>query len=40
MTDVKWTNPSTQPQWYSTIYRRKEKTIVEMAQERALKELE
>lgn len=40
MTNVKWTNPSTRPQWYSTIYRQREKTIVEMAQERALKELE
>lgn len=40
MTDVKWTNPSTLPQWYSTIYRQREKAIIEMAQDRALKELE
>lgn len=40
MTNVRWTNPSTKPQWYSTIYRQREKSIVEMAQERALKELE
>ena len=40
MTDVKWTNTSTQPQWYSTIYRQREKIIIETAQERALKELE
>ena len=40
MKDVKWTNPSTQPQWYSTIYRQREKSIIETAQERALKELE
>jgi hypothetical protein len=39
MKNVKWTNPSTQPQWYSTIYRQREKTITETAQERALKEL-
>jgi hypothetical protein len=39
MTDVNWTNPRTQPQWYSTIFRRKEKTIVDKAQERALGEL-
>jgi hypothetical protein len=39
MTNVNWTNPRTQPQWYSTIFRRKEKTIVDKAQERALGEL-
>ena len=39
MTDVKWTNPMTKPQWYSTIYRQKETVIVDMAVERALGEL-
>lgn len=40
MTNVKWTNPATRPQWYSTIYRQKEKTIVETAKQRALGELD
>lgn len=39
MTNVKWTNPSTRPQWYGSIYRQKEKTIIETAQSRALKEI-
>ena len=39
MTDVKWTNPTTEPQWYKTIYQRKEKTIIDKAQSRALGEL-
>jgi hypothetical protein len=39
MTNVKWTNPSTQPQWYQNVYRKKEKTIIDRAKERALGEL-
>lgn len=39
MTNVRWTNKATIPQWYSTIYRRKQKTIVDTATERALKEI-
>lgn len=39
MTRVKWTNPMTKPKWYSTIYKQRETTIVEMATDRALKEL-
>lgn len=40
MTNVKWTNKATRPQWYSTIYKQKEKSIVETATQRALGELE
>lgn len=39
MTNVRWTNKSTVPQWYSTIYKRRQNSIVETAQERALKEI-
>lgn len=39
MTDVNWTNPNTQPQWYKSVYRKKEKTIIDRAKDRALGEL-
>lgn len=39
MSNVNWTNPSTRPQWYSAIYRQKEKLIVDTAKDRALEEL-
>lgn len=39
MTGVHWTNPSTKPQWYETIYRNKKATINSMAQSTALKEI-
>ena len=39
MTGVHWTNPSTKPQWYDTIYRSKKATINSMAQSTALKEI-
>lgn len=39
MNNVKWTNPSTKPHWYGSIYRAKEKAIIETAQNRALKEI-
>ena len=39
MTNVKWTNPSTRPQWYGSMYRAREKSIVDTAQKRALKEI-
>ena len=39
MTNVKWTNPATRPQWYGSMYRQKEKVIIETAQNRALKEI-
>lgn len=39
MDDVKWTNTKTIPHWYGSIYRAKEKTIIETAQKRALKEI-
>jgi hypothetical protein len=39
MTNVKWTNPATRPRWYDSMYRQKQKVIVETAQNRALKEI-
>lgn len=39
MTNVKWTNKSTEPQWYSNIYRKHQKTIQMTASNQALKEI-
>ena len=39
MTNVNWTNQSTKPQWYKTVFRQKEKTIVDTAMQRAGGEL-
>lgn len=39
MTDVNWTNQSTKPQWYKTVFRQKEKTIIDTAMQRAEGEL-
>lgn len=34
-----WTNPSTQPQWYYSVFNKKRKTIIKEASNRALKEI-
>lgn len=34
--NANWTNKSTKPQWYNSVYRQKEKTIIETAQKRAI----
>ena len=39
MTNVNWTNQSTKPQWYKTVFRQKEKTIIDTAMQRAGGEL-
>ena len=39
MTDVNWTNPRTQPQWYKSVYKAREKTIISKAETKALGEL-
>ena len=39
MTNVKWTNPSTQPQWYYTSFREKGALLTTNAVIRALKEI-
>lgn len=39
MTNVSWTNKSTQPQWYYNILRRKGESIIQNAVSRALKEI-
>lgn len=37
--NANWTNPSTQPQWYYTIYRNNNATIMQQAFSSALKEV-
>lgn len=39
MNDVNWTNKGTKPQWYYSVYRQKEKTIIDNAQKRAIGEI-
>ena len=39
MTNVKWTNQSTIPQWYYNVYNKKQQTIMDKAREAALKEI-
>ena len=39
MNNANWTNKSTKPQWYKSVYRQKEKTIIDNAQKRAIKEI-
>jgi hypothetical protein len=39
MTNVNWTNPNTQPQWYENVYKKKQKTIMSKAEASALGEL-
>lgn len=39
MNDVTWTNSSTNPQWYYSIFRKKEKTIITKAVNTAMKEI-
>lgn len=39
MTDVAWTNPQTQNQWYETIYIKNKSTIKQIATSTALKEI-
>lgn len=39
MTNVKWSNPSTKPQWYYSVLREKEAIIVNNALNKALKEI-
>lgn len=39
MKNVDWTNENTKPQWYKTVYRQKEKTIIDTAMQRAGGEL-
>lgn len=39
MTNVNWTNQSTQPQWYYNMIRRKGANIVQNAVDKALKEI-
>ena len=39
MSDVNWTNTKTQPQWYYSVFRRHEKTIINLAETKALKEI-
>lgn len=36
MNNVLWTNPSTQPQWYYNLFRKKEKTIIQTAVKKAI----
>lgn len=38
-TNVDWTNPSTQPQWYYSVFRKQGISIVSNAVNRALKEI-
>jgi hypothetical protein len=40
MTNVKWTNSSTEPQWYFNMYRKYGQTIQTTASDKALKEIE
>ena len=37
--NANWTNKSTKPQWYNSVYRQKEKTIIETAEKRAIGEI-
>jgi hypothetical protein len=37
--NANWTNKSTKPQWYNSVYRQKEKTIINDAQKRAIGEI-
>lgn len=37
--NANWTNKSTKPQWYNSVYRQKEKTIIDNAQKRAIGEI-
>ena len=39
MTNVNWTNTSTIPQWYANVYKRHQKTIVDGAMSKAMREL-
>lgn len=39
MKKADWTNKATIPQWYHSVYRRKEKTIIETAEKRAIGEI-
>lgn len=39
MTKVNWTNPSTQNQWYKSVFTKNTQTIVQNAVSRALKEI-
>lgn len=39
MRKADWTNKATIPQWYHNVYRRKEKTIIDNAQKRAIGEI-
>lgn len=39
MNNVKWTNPSTQPQWYKSVFNRNVGEIVHQAVNTALKEI-
>ena len=39
MKNANWTNKSTKPQWYYSVYRQKEKTIIDNAQKRAIGEI-
>lgn len=39
MTNVKWTNSSTQPQWYYNVFRRKGQSIITGAVSKAIKEI-
>jgi hypothetical protein len=40
MSNVKWTNSSTEPQWYFNMYRKYGQTIQTTASDKALKEIE
>lgn len=37
--NVNWTNPSTQPQWYYSVFRKQGASIIQNAVSRALKEI-
>lgn len=37
--NANWTNKSTKPHWYNSVYRQKEKTIIDNAQKRAIGEI-
>lgn len=39
MNDVKWTNPDTKPQWYYNIYKKYQKTISKIAENKAIREI-
>lgn len=39
MDNVNWTNQSTEPQWYKNVYRKYQKTILNTATTRAIKEI-